>query len=106
LKRFSGIRLMALALGAIGALSVPVAASATCFNDWGTAGAIVRKEGLITIEQLAADRKADSLGDIVKATLCLEDEGYIYRLVVRDKTGQLKSVTVQAQSNDPDARDR
>lgn len=84
----------------------PSAAVATCFSDWGTAGAIVRKEGLITVEQLAADRKADALGDIVKATLCLEDDTYIYRLVVRDASGQLKSVVVQAQTSAPAASDR
>lgn len=82
------------------------AAAAACFDDWGTAGEIVRKEGLITVEQLAADRRADALGDIVKATLCMDGEAYVYRLVVRDKAGQLKSVIVQAKSPGAAATDR
>lgn len=61
-------------------------------SDWGTAGEIVRTQGLRTVEQIAKASK----GQIVKATLCKEGGKYIYRLVVRDGAGQLKNVVLSA----------
>ena len=37
-------------------------------------------------------------GDIVKSTLCKDGDDYIYKLVVRDSGGQLKTVVVDARN--------
>ncbi len=66
-----------------------------CLADWGKAGEIVRQQGLQTVEQLTK-MPGVVAGEIVKATLCAEQGGYVYRLVVRDKAGQLKNVVVSA----------
>lgn len=92
----------ATALAAFAAVAMTatagMSADVTCMADWGVAGDIVRREKLTTVEELAenAGRKGD--GQIVKATLCLEFGGYVYRLVVRDGSGQLRSLKVDAKS--------
>jgi hypothetical protein len=58
----------------------------------------VRKEGLATVEALARRAEVAILGDIVKTTLCEEKGGYVYRLVIRDRTGRLSNQTVDARA--------
>ncbi len=70
----------------------------TCLSDWAVARDVVRRENLVTVEQLAQSPQAKINGQIVKATLCLEANGYIYRLVVRDSGGRLRALTIDAQS--------
>lgn len=86
------------ALLAILASLTPAAADDGCVADWGKAGEIVRQNGLATVEQLSKTPGAVS-GQIVKATLCAEAGGYVYRLVVRDGAGQLKNVVVEARNH-------
>ena len=69
-----------------------------CLNDWGLAGEIVRREKLITVEEVYKSLAADGIGQIVKSTLCHSDTGYVYRLVIRGPTGQLKSTVMSAKS--------
>jgi hypothetical protein len=91
------LRHLCLAAAAVAVVTTAGAAHAeTCYDDWGAAGDIVRQEGLVTVESLAAKAAAELGGDIIKATLCEGDSGYIYRLVVRDPRGQLRSVMVPA----------
>lgn len=65
-------------------------------NDWGAAAEIIRAKGLATVEQLTASSQQQLKGEVVRATLCQEGAGYIYRLVVRDRAGQLKNVVLDA----------
>lgn len=69
-----------------------------CISDWGTAGEIVRRERLVTVEQLAAGARRDLGGAIIKATLCRESGAYVYRLVVREESGQMRGAVVSADS--------
>lgn len=92
-------RLSFIALAAALIALALVAGRATaddCFADWGAAGEIVRRENLLTIEQLAAASSADLAGSIVKSTLCRNADGYAYQLVVRDRDGHLRSMVVPA----------
>jgi hypothetical protein len=67
-----------------------------CLSDWGMAGQIVRRENLITVEEVSKSLAADGIGVLVKTTLCRSDDGYFYRLVIRSPTGQLKTTVMTA----------
>jgi uncharacterized membrane protein YkoI len=69
-----------------------------CFADWGVAGEIVRREKLVTVQQLTQANAAGLQGTIVKTTLCKDGDDFIYKLVVRDAGGQLKTVVVDART--------
>lgn len=77
-------------------ISTPSQSAESCVSDWGAAGAIVRQQGLQTIEQLKNTGPNGIPGQIVQATLCQSGAAYVYRLVVRDPRGALKNVVVQA----------
>ncbi len=73
-----------------------VAADVTCYADWSVAAPIVQQEGLMTVEQLTAAARVKLKGDIVKTTLCKQNDGYVFRLVLRGTDGRLNAVTVDA----------
>jgi hypothetical protein len=87
------VLLIPLLIGA----AMPVDAG-ECFADWGQAGEIVRREKLRTVEQLRADPAGSVGGDILKTTLCKEDDDYVYRLVIRTPFGQLKTLMLRAKA--------
>lgn len=74
------------------------AAPGGCYADWSVAAPIVRKEGLATVETLARRARAKISGDIVKTTLCKENGGFVYRLLIRDAGGRLSNKTVDARA--------
>ncbi len=76
--------------------SGPSYADEGCVPDWGAAGTIVREQGLRTVEQVAREGRNGVSGKIVQATLCQTGARYVYRLVVRDPSGLLKNVVVEA----------
>lgn len=82
------------------AISLPCApvCALDCLTDWGMAGQIVRRENLITVEEVSRSLAADGIGVLVKTTLCRSADGYIYHLVIRSPTGQLRSVVMTAKS--------
>ena len=87
----------AVAVAAAAAIMLPGPVRAEdCLSDWGRAGQIVRRENLITVEEVSKSLEADGIGQLVKTTLCWSDEGYFYRLVVRSPTGQLKTTVMTA----------
>jgi uncharacterized membrane protein YkoI len=69
-----------------------------CIGDWSVAAPIVRKEGLVSVEELSAQIRARLDASIVKTTLCQEKGDYAFRLVVRGAQGQLKSLTLDARA--------
>jgi uncharacterized membrane protein YkoI len=70
----------------------------TCIADWSVAAPIVRKEGLVTVEQLSTLARSRLSGEIVKTALCEQKGGYVFRLLVKGMNGQLKNVTVDAKA--------
>ena len=87
---------VAAVLSHAAAAIAPARAGETCMTDWSLAAAVVRKEGLTTVEQLSKLAHKSGAGDIVRTTLCEDGGTYVYRLVVKDRNGQLKSLTVDA----------
>lgn len=74
------------------------AADTECYSDWSVAAPIVQAEGLMTVEDLSAAARKHMKGEIVKTTLCKENGGYVFRLVVRGADGRLKPMTVDAKT--------
>lgn len=74
------------------------ASAVDCLTDWGMAGQIVRRQNLITVEQVSRSLAADGIGVLVKTTLCRSEDGYFYRLVIRGPTGELKTTVMNAKS--------
>jgi uncharacterized membrane protein YkoI len=70
---------------------------AKCWTDWSEAAVIVRRETLMPVERankLARDKHPGA--EIIKVTLCEEHGKFVYRLVLREKQGQLKSELLDA----------
>lgn len=79
------------------AMAAPGAAAQECLADWSVAAPIVKREGLVTVEELSGHVRQTYKGDIVKASLCSTGGGnFAFRLVVRGSDGQLRTVLVDA----------
>lgn len=76
--------------------SGPADSAEMCYADWGAAAQIVKQFNLITVDQLAKAGAGQLDGQIVKTTLCKDGDDYIYKVVVRDAKGQLKTVVLGA----------
>jgi len=61
-----------------------------CIKDWTAAQAIVRENKLARVEQLSAQAAQYGLGAVVRVRLCRERDGYVYRVILRDRNGRLK----------------
>ncbi|MGE0627347.1 MAG: PepSY domain-containing protein [Hyphomicrobiaceae bacterium] len=72
------------------------AADRTCFASWSEAAPVVRREGLTTVRDLSRMTRSRTNADIVNSTLCRSDGRYIYRLVIRQRSGPLRSMEVDA----------
>lgn len=84
------------ALALISLAGAPAKAADDCISDWSLAAGVVRKESLATVEQLLQLAKKVVGGAIVRTTLCQEGGAYVYRIVVKEPGGRLKTVTVDA----------
>ena len=89
-------RAIFLLLGLTRASFAAFAANDACFSDWSAASILVKAEGLVTIEQLTKLAPSKLGGEIVRSTLCETKTGFVYKLVVRDKSGIVKSLIVDA----------
>ncbi len=85
-----------LACSHVAAASAAARAGETCMNDWSVAAVVVRKEGLTTVEQLTKLAAKSGAGNIIRTTLCDVDGTYVYRIVLKEENGKLKSMTVDA----------
>ncbi len=73
-----------------------VAQGATCWDDWGEAAEIVRREHLATVAEVAEGARAHMRGKLLRTRLCEADGVFTYHLVVRSPHGVLRPVTVDA----------
>lgn len=76
--------------------AVPTTAQDRCYADWSIAAIVVLKESLKTVEELTDLARSKVSGTILKTTLCQQKGVFVYRLVVRDKHGKLRLMTVDA----------
>ncbi len=73
------------------------APDAKCWADWSEAAVIVRRETLMPVERVSKLASAKHPGaTVIKVTLCEEHSKFVYRLVLRDRQGQLKSELLDA----------
>ena len=105
---FRNLRPQALAGAAlvVAATQGGAAIAEDCVADWGQAGAIVRAQKLMTVSELSKSAGSQVAGEIVKTTLCKDGDDYVYKLVVRDAKGQLKTVVVDARAKGKAATER
>ena len=82
--------------------AVPAAAE-ECLTDWGAAGQIVRREKLLTVQQLTQEESVLLPGKPIKTTLCKVGDDYVYKVVVRVSGGALKTIVVDARRPTPAA---
>ena len=73
-------------------------ATTTCFPDWSDAAPIVARENLLALRFLQQSGRQPLPGDIIRATLCLADGNYVYRLVLREESGRITHHVVDAQN--------
>ena len=80
------------------ATSAPAHADASrCFATWSEAEAVARKEALVAVEEVSSLAYTATQGaKVIKSTLCEEDGRYVYRLVLREAKGSLKTMSVDA----------
>jgi uncharacterized membrane protein YkoI len=72
-----------------------------CWTDWSAAAAIARRETLTSVERVSKLAREQYPGaEIIKVTLCEERGKFVYRLVLRERQGQLKSVQLNARQPD------
>ena len=95
----SRIAIILFALSTVAAVPAKADSASKCFASWSDAAPVVKREALVAVEQVSTlARPSLSGAEIVKTTLC-EDQGrYIYRLLVRETKGQLKTVLVDARA--------
>jgi uncharacterized membrane protein YkoI len=89
------IAVLAAALAAAGA-RVAAAEDGKCFADWSTAAPIVRREKLVSAQELHEQARKRHLGEPIRVTLCQEKGRFVYRIVLQDAAGRVTNLTVDA----------
>lgn len=78
-------------------LAMPVhARDDACFDNWSEAAPIVQREGLVSTHDLYQQLRDRHSGDVIRITLCREDNRYIYRVVLRQESGRLVNHSLDA----------
>lgn len=72
------------------------AQSVQCMTDWSEARSVVAAESLTTVEQVVKQAPSKLGGDVVRLALCRSKDGFTYRLVLRDPSGNMRLVIVDA----------
>lgn len=81
------------------ALALPVhsaGADEVCIEDWSTAVPVVKSEGLASVEAVTALARKRLKGDVIKVTLCMQGQTYVYRLLLRRQDGRHTRAIVDA----------
>ena len=68
----------------------------TCFSNWSDAAPIVASEGLLAASEVQRMSRRTLPGDVVRITLCREDAGYVYLLLLRDGHGRISNLKIDA----------
>lgn len=90
------IRAGMLAILAAASSPADAADDGKCFADWSVAAPMVKEQGLTSVEQLRSLARTEVSGDVVKTILCRLQDDFIYRLVVRERGGQMRTLNVDA----------
>lgn len=89
---------VALALACAPLFASPSHAQMSCIADWSEAGSIVRREGLAPMEHVGRLMRERSHAQIMRSTLCRENDRFVYRLTVRGGEGTIRTLVVDARN--------
>ena len=92
---------LSLVIGVMASAAVPAHARADtllCISDWGVASGIVKREGLADVDAVATAARKEVSASVVRTILCKQGPGYVYRVIMRDQTGRLRTATVDAKA--------
>ena len=92
---FFGFILLALGASFAPAHAVPDTAN-TCFSNWSDAAPIVARERLLAARDVQEMIRRTLPGDVVRITLCREEAGYVYLLLLRDGHGHISNLKIDA----------
>ncbi len=67
-----------------------------CFSNWSDAAPIVARERLLAARDIQAMSRRRRSGEVVRITLCREDTGYVYLLLLRDDRGRISNLKIDA----------
>ncbi len=84
-----------LAVSAAPAAAVPDVTDA-CIANWSDAAPIVAREKLLAAREIQRMSRRTLPGDVVRITLCREDAGYVYLLLLRDGKGRISNLKIDA----------
>lgn len=76
--------------------TVADAKTVQCFEDWSVASRIVAQERLVSVEDLSG-RLVKPGRALIRTTLCREHGRYVYRVLLRDRHGNIGKLTVDAE---------
>lgn len=91
----SGVLAALISVSAGPASAVPDATDA-CISNWSDAAPIVAREKLLAAREIQLMSRRSLPGDVVRITLCREDAGYFYLLLMRDGKGRISNLKIDA----------
>ena len=100
---FSFFTLLVGPAGLAAARAAP-AAGDTCFSNWSDAAPIVARERLIPARDVQEMSRRQLPGDVIRITLCREEAGYVYLVLMRDGQGRVSNLKIDAHSPVPERR--
>jgi len=92
--RYLAVILAGLTLGG----AARAAEADRCFADWSSAAPVVQAERLASVRDLHDQARQHRLGDLVRVTLCAEHGNYVYRLLIREPSGNIATLIVDARA--------
>ena len=91
-------------LGLAGAAQAAPVATEICFSNWSDAAPIVARERLMPARDVQEMSRRRLPGDVVRITLCREETGYVYLLLMRDGHGRISNLKIDANGWDTGRR--
>ena len=91
-------------LALAGPVDAAPAATGDCFPNWSDAAPIVARERLMPARHVQQMSRRQLPGDVVRITLCREEAGYVYLLLMRDGQGRISNLKIDAYGRDTERR--
>lgn len=94
----SAFALVGVLLSTLSGQPVHAEDTAACFENWSDAAPVVAREQLSAVRDVHEKARRIHHGEIVRITLCQEDQGYTYRVLLRDWSGRMSNLKVDART--------
>lgn len=86
---------LAIAISA-SAFQPAAATDSTCYGEWSDAAPIVAREQLRAVREVQELARSYLTGDLIRITLCREEERFVYRVLIRDQNGRISNLKLDA----------